>query len=192
MRNTLPLSSFPLQALLTFETYYQPFLSIFIFFLLLFKTFNLPYTPTMMAQEGVLQGLFLVFNLIRIRIGKIANRVFFNFEVDWRLDMDDWVYPSNFRVNDAGDLFFGDSVLSAAGGVDSLNNHDCCKRLRAFDRIFFLLAVPKLRKTAMIFILVQLLFFLDNEEFGEIKKINMSSFSILGTQRLKLRVIGTF
>lgn len=82
MRNTLPLSSFPLQALLTFQTYYQPLLSIFMFLLLLFKTFNLPYTPAMMAQEGVLQGLFLLFNLIRIRIGKIANRVFINFEVD--------------------------------------------------------------------------------------------------------------
>lgn len=75
MRNTLPLSSLPLQLLLNFETYYQPFLSAVLFFLLLFKTFNLPYTGGMMAQEGVLQGVFLVFNLVRIRGGKVANRV---------------------------------------------------------------------------------------------------------------------
>jgi hypothetical protein len=50
MQNTLPLSSFPLQLLLVFETYYQPILSLAFFFLLLFKTFNLPYTAPMMAQ----------------------------------------------------------------------------------------------------------------------------------------------
>lgn len=82
MRNTLPLSSFPLQLLLTFETYYQPLLSIAIFLLLLFKTFNLPYTDAMMVQEGVLQAIFLVFNLVRIRCGKIANRVPYASEVD--------------------------------------------------------------------------------------------------------------
>ncbi len=75
MRNTLPLSSFPLQLLLTFETYYQPILSLSFFFLLLFKTFNLPYTAPMMAQEGIIQGIFFVVMILRIRLGKVANRV---------------------------------------------------------------------------------------------------------------------
>lgn len=75
MRNTLPLSSFPLQALLAFEAYYQPFLSLVLFLLLLFKTFNLPYSSSMMAQEGVIQGIFFVLMAIRIRLGKVANRV---------------------------------------------------------------------------------------------------------------------
>lgn len=75
MRNTLPLSSFPLQLLLTFETYYQPILSLCFFFLLLFKTFNLPYTAPMMAQEGIIQGIFFVAMILRIRLGKVANRV---------------------------------------------------------------------------------------------------------------------
>ena len=75
MRNTLPLSSLPLQILLTFETYYQFFLSAMLFFLLLYKTFNLPYTATMMAQEGILQGLYLLWMLLRVRGGKTANRV---------------------------------------------------------------------------------------------------------------------
>lgn len=68
--------------------------------------------------------------------------------------MDDWVYPPNFRVYCTGDLFFGNSVLPTAHRVDSSDNNDCCKRFRALDWIFFLLAIPKLRKTAMIFILV--------------------------------------
>lgn len=75
MRNTLPLSSFPLQLLLTFDTYFQPFLSLVLFLLLLYKTFNLPYTGPMMAQEGVIQGIFLILMMLRIRAGKIANKV---------------------------------------------------------------------------------------------------------------------
>lgn len=50
MRNTLPLSSFPLQALLTFEKGYQPLESLACGFLLLFKCYSLPYTPGKSAQ----------------------------------------------------------------------------------------------------------------------------------------------
>lgn len=75
MRNTLPLSSFPLQLLLTIQTYYQPFVSLALFLLLLYKTFNLPYTTIMEAQEGIVQGLYFVVMMLRIRIGIGANKV---------------------------------------------------------------------------------------------------------------------
>jgi hypothetical protein len=50
MKNTLPLSSFPLHALLTIESYYTPVLSLAMFFILLYKTYNLPYTSGMSVQ----------------------------------------------------------------------------------------------------------------------------------------------
>ena len=75
MRNTLPLSSFPLQALLVVQKKYQLFFSLVFFLLLLYKTFNLPYTAPMMAQEGIVQGLYFVLMMLRIRGGIIANRV---------------------------------------------------------------------------------------------------------------------
>jgi hypothetical protein len=75
MRNTLPLSSFPLQALLAFEQYYQFLLAIFTFFLVLFKTYNLPYTGAMSAQEGIILFIFIIYMQIRIKYGIGANRV---------------------------------------------------------------------------------------------------------------------
>jgi hypothetical protein len=50
MRNTLPLSSLPLQVILAIEQYYHLLLATFAFFLVLFKTYNLPYTGGMAAQ----------------------------------------------------------------------------------------------------------------------------------------------
>ena len=75
MRNTLPLSSFPLQLLLAFEQFYHLFLSLVIFFLVLYKTYNLPYTGGMSVQEGILLLLFFGFMQARIRFGLSANRV---------------------------------------------------------------------------------------------------------------------
>jgi hypothetical protein len=77
MKNTLPLSSFPLQLLLTFDKYYQPFVSVVFFLLLLYKTFNLPYTPGMSAQEGIIQALYFLLMMIRIRGGISANKVLY-------------------------------------------------------------------------------------------------------------------
>lgn len=50
MKNTLPLSSFPLHGLLIIESFYIPFVSIVMFLLLMYKTYNLPYTSGMSAQ----------------------------------------------------------------------------------------------------------------------------------------------
>lgn len=50
MRNTLPLSSFPLHLILTIDHYYTIVLTLFTFALLLFKTYNLPYSSSMGAQ----------------------------------------------------------------------------------------------------------------------------------------------
>ena len=75
MKNTLPLSSFPLQVLLTFEIGYVPVMSVLFFVLLLFKTHNLPYDSQMSAREGALLGLFIVLSAIRIQQGIGANKV---------------------------------------------------------------------------------------------------------------------
>lgn len=75
MRNTLPLSSLPLQVILVVEQYYQLLLSIFCFFLVLFKTYNLPYSGGMAAQEGIILLVFIVFMQARIKHGIGANRV---------------------------------------------------------------------------------------------------------------------
>ena len=69
------MSSFPLQLLLTIEKYYLPLVSVTLFILLLYKTFSLPYTSTMSAQEGVIQGFYFVVMIMRIRLGTGANRV---------------------------------------------------------------------------------------------------------------------
>lgn len=75
MRNTLPLSSFPLQLLLSFEQYYQLLIALFAFFLVLFKTYNLPYSGAMSAQEGIILFLFVFYMQVRIKYGIGANRV---------------------------------------------------------------------------------------------------------------------
>lgn len=75
MRNTLPLSSFPLQLLLAFEQHYQLALALLAFFLVLFKTYNLPYSAAMSAQEGVILCLFVPYMQARIKYGIGANRV---------------------------------------------------------------------------------------------------------------------
>ena len=75
MRNTLPLSSFPLHLILTIDHYYTIVLSIFTFALLLFKTYNLPYTSTMGAQEGIILFIFVFFTRFRVRYGLGANQV---------------------------------------------------------------------------------------------------------------------
>lgn len=75
MRNTLPLSSFPLQLLLAFEQYYQLLVALCAFFLVLFKTYNLPYSGPMSAQEGVILLLFVLYMQARIKYGIGANRV---------------------------------------------------------------------------------------------------------------------
>lgn len=75
MRNTLPLSSFPLQLLLAFEQYYQFIIAVLAFFLVLFKTYNLPYTGAMSAQEGIILFIFVLYMQIRIKYGIGANRV---------------------------------------------------------------------------------------------------------------------
>ena len=75
MRNTLPLSSFPLQLLLAFEQHYQLLLALCAFLLVLFKTYNLPYSGAMSAQEGVILLLFVPFIQVRIKYGIGANRL---------------------------------------------------------------------------------------------------------------------
>ena len=95
MRNTLPLSSFPLQALLVVQKKYQLFFSLVFFLLLLYKTFNLPYTAPMMAQEGIVQGLYFVLMMLRIRGGIIANRVSTPLYLDWKFFIYDRIYCSD-------------------------------------------------------------------------------------------------
>ena len=75
MRNTLPLTSLPLQVVLTLEQYFHSALSLFRFFLVLFKTYNLPYAGAMSVQEGIVLLLFIVFMPIRIKYGIGANKV---------------------------------------------------------------------------------------------------------------------
>ena len=150
MRNTLPLSSLPLQILLTFETYYQFFLSAMLFFLLLYKTFNLPYTATMMAQEGILQGLYLLWMLLRVRGGKTANRVLSWMSVDIKFDMDGRIHPRNTGGYFFFSIFPGDPILCAVSGSDPHDHHHGVQCFRVTVGIFFLLAIPELRKTTMI------------------------------------------
>lgn len=78
MKNTLPLSSFPLHGLLSIERYYIPLVSVVMFLLLLYKTYNLPYTSGMSAQEGILLGIFIVVMRVRISQGIAANKVIIN------------------------------------------------------------------------------------------------------------------
>ena len=75
MRSTLPLSSFPLHLILYMEHYYTLLLSIFVFLLILFKTYNLPYTSAMGAQEGIVLFIFILFTRFRVRYGIGANQV---------------------------------------------------------------------------------------------------------------------
>ncbi len=75
MRNTLPLSSFPLHGLLSLETYYIPLVSLSMFLILLYKTYNLPYTSGMSAQEGILLAIFIILMLTRTSQGISANKV---------------------------------------------------------------------------------------------------------------------
>ena len=75
MRSTLPLSSFPLHLLLHLELYYSVVVSIAIVGLILFKTYNLPYTSAMGAQEGIIIVIFLLFTRFRVRFGLGANQV---------------------------------------------------------------------------------------------------------------------
>ena len=82
MKNTLPLSSFPLQLLLTFETFYVPIMAVLFLIILLFKTHNLPYTSVMSAQEGIIQALFIIISAIRVYQGIGANKVHYLFILD--------------------------------------------------------------------------------------------------------------
>ncbi len=75
MRNTLPLSSLPLQVILAVEQYYHLVLAVFAFFLVLFKTYNLPYSGGMAAQEGIILLIFAFFMQVRIKYGIGANKV---------------------------------------------------------------------------------------------------------------------
>lgn len=75
MRNTLPLSSFPLHLMLHAENYYSLLLSIFIAVLVLFKTYNLPYSSGMAAQEGIILVIFILFTRLRVKYGVGANQV---------------------------------------------------------------------------------------------------------------------
>ena len=75
MRSTLPLSSFPLHLILYTEHYYTLLLSAFTFLLVLFKTYNLPYTSGMGAQEGIILLIFVLFTRIRVQYGIGANQV---------------------------------------------------------------------------------------------------------------------
>lgn len=75
MRSTLPLSSFPLHLILHIEYYYTILLSIFMLLLILFKTYNLPYTSAMGAQEGIILIIFILFTRFRVRHGIGANQV---------------------------------------------------------------------------------------------------------------------
>ena len=75
MRNTLPLSSFPLQLLLISQQYYHIVLVALAFFLVLFKTYNLPYTGGMSAQQGIILFIFVGYMQIRIKYGISANKV---------------------------------------------------------------------------------------------------------------------
>lgn len=75
MRNTLPLSSFPLHLTLHAENYYSLLLSVFIAVLVLFKTYNLPYSSGMAAQEGIILVIFILFTRLRVKYGVGANQV---------------------------------------------------------------------------------------------------------------------
>ncbi len=75
MRSTLPLSSFPLHLLLHVEHYYTIFLTGLLFFLVLFKTYNLTYSSSMSAQEGIILVIFAVFTRFRVKYGLGANQV---------------------------------------------------------------------------------------------------------------------
>lgn len=46
------------------------------FFLLLYKTYNLPYTSGMSAQEGILLTIFIFIMIFRNKQGIAANKVF--------------------------------------------------------------------------------------------------------------------
>ena len=61
--------------MLVVEQYYHVLLAVFTFFLVLFKTYNLPYTGPMAAQEGVILLFFAVFMQVRIKYGIGANKV---------------------------------------------------------------------------------------------------------------------
>lgn len=52
------------------------------FILLLYKTYNLPYTSGMSAQEGILLLIFIVIMLTRIKQGIAANKVLLNKNID--------------------------------------------------------------------------------------------------------------
>ena len=75
MKNTLPLSSFPLQALLAFEGVYQPIYSLTIGILLIFKAYNLPYSESASGAEVVVQVVFFLVMMWRIQLGRSANKV---------------------------------------------------------------------------------------------------------------------
>lgn len=75
MRNTLPLSSFPLHLILHSEHYYTLLLALFLLLLVLFKTYNLPYSSGMAAQEGIIFVIFFLFTRFRVNYGLGANQV---------------------------------------------------------------------------------------------------------------------
>lgn len=150
MKNTLPLSSFPLHGLLTIESYYIPFVSVVMFFLLLYKTYNLPYTSGMSAQEGILLTLFVIVMLSRNSQGIAANKVIFycNWS-DVRLDKNGGIYFHDSGRHILLYLLHVHSVLCHADWDDFLHRSYHFQWTGIVIRVLFVLAVPKLLKTAM-------------------------------------------
>lgn len=150
MRSTLPLSSFPLHLILHFEKYYTLLLSIFIFLLVLFKTYNLPYTSAMGAQEGIILLIFIFFTRVRVRQGLGANQVVILLTLDWKFNKN-----GNFRADDVGWVNFEyllcfSAVLRPTGLNHPLFDRNSHQLFGNHIRIFCVLAIPELREATVI------------------------------------------
>ena len=153
MRNTLPLSSFPLHGLLSIQTYYVPFVSLTMFLILLYKTYNLPYTSGMSAQQGILLFIFILMMLLRTSQGISANKVFYfsyKFHLDLRLLQNGWIYIYDTDRNILLYLFHVHTILCHANLNHILCNTYHIEYIGTALWIFFLLAVSKLLKATVI------------------------------------------
>lgn len=155
MRNTLPLSSFPLQILLVFQQYYQLVLSIFIFFLVLFKTYNLPYTAAMSAQQGIILFIFIIYMQIRIKYGISANRVRNKLMIDGKFNKNGAIRNNDCNWDRIWNLLRFATVLCTSSISDCLCHSDSFGRIGADSCLLCMLAISKLLKATMIFYIFQ-------------------------------------
>jgi hypothetical protein len=84
------------------------------FLLLLYKTYNLPYTSGMSAQEGILLTIFICVMFYRISQGISANKVSFIISVDIRLFENGRIHIFDFGWNIFLHILYAASVLCDA------------------------------------------------------------------------------